>query len=129
MTARIVVEDVGAPEFERARILHQFSTTWIQTKTFLAREVEAIAAPRDWTPAVTICRSGDAVVVSFPSRFGRLSMASGRYMSTPRRMPGWQANVRAVALTLEALRTVNRHGVAVSGEQYAGFERELSPGS
>jgi hypothetical protein len=36
----------------------------------------------------------------------------------------WQANVRAAALTLEALRAVDRHrGDAVRGEQYTGFLR------
>ena len=34
----------------------------------------------------------------------------------------WQANVRAVALGLEALRAVDRHGVTKRGEQYAGWK-------
>jgi hypothetical protein len=32
----------------------------------------------------------------------------------------WQANVRAIAWTLEALRTPQRHGVLIRGEQYVG---------
>jgi hypothetical protein len=39
----------------------------------------------------------------------------------------WQANVRAVTLTLEALRSINRWGVAKSAQQYAGF-LALPPG-
>jgi hypothetical protein len=36
-------------------------------------------------------------------------------------MPGWQANVRAIALALEALRAVDRYGVTKRGEQYQGW--------
>jgi hypothetical protein len=34
----------------------------------------------------------------------------------------WQANLRAIALSLEALRKVNRYGVSKRGEQYAGWK-------
>lgn len=33
----------------------------------------------------------------------------------------WQDNLRAIALTLEALRKVNRYGVSQSGQQYRGW--------
>ncbi len=33
----------------------------------------------------------------------------------------WQDNVRAVALTLRALRAINRYGASSSGEQYTGY--------
>jgi len=36
-------------------------------------------------------------------------------------IPDWQSNVRAIVLTLEALRSVDRYG-ATQGEQYAGFK-------
>jgi hypothetical protein len=35
----------------------------------------------------------------------------------------WQDNLRAVALGLEALRRVERYGIAQRGEQYAGWRR------
>ena len=35
--------------------------------------------------------------------------------------PGWQQNLRAIALGLEALRKVERYGIAARGQQYAGF--------
>lgn len=35
---------------------------------------------------------------------------------------GWQDNVRAIALALEALRSVDRYGVTKRGEQYAGWK-------
>ena len=34
----------------------------------------------------------------------------------------WQDNVRAIALGLEALREVDRYGIAKKGEQYAGWK-------
>jgi hypothetical protein len=61
-------------------------------------------------------------VVSFGSRFGPLRYATDRY--EPRWSgdpPGWQANVRAVALALQALRAVDRYGVSTRGEQYRGW--------
>lgn len=36
----------------------------------------------------------------------------------------WWHNLRSIALGLEALRAVDRHGITVTGEQYAGF-REI----
>jgi len=35
----------------------------------------------------------------------------------------WQDNVRAIALGLEALRKVERYGIAERGQQYAGFAK------
>lgn len=43
------------------------------------------------------------------------------------RLDGWQANLRAIALGLEALRKVERYGIAERGQQYAGY-RELPSG-
>lgn len=54
------------------------------------------------------------VRVSFDSRFGPLTYATDTYTH-------WQANVRAVALALEALRAVDRYGVSKTGEQYRGW--------
>jgi hypothetical protein len=62
------------------------------------------------------------VAVSFESRFGPLRYATDRY--EPRWSgdpPGWQANTRAIALALEALRAVDRYGVTRRGEQYRGW--------
>jgi hypothetical protein len=39
----------------------------------------------------------------------------------------WQANVRAIALALQALRKVDRYGVTKRGEQYAGWKGLPSP--
>jgi hypothetical protein len=54
------------------------------------------------------------VRVSFDSRHGPLTYATDAYDT-------WRANVRAIALALEALRAVARYGVSSSGEQYRGW--------
>jgi len=40
----------------------------------------------------------------------------------------WADNLRAIGLTLEALRLVNRYDVTSSGEQYKGWQRLTGPG-
>lgn len=57
------------------------------------------------------------VILTFVSRIlGPLSYPCDTY-------DDWQANVRAIALSLEALRAVDRHGVTRRGEQYTGFKQ------
>lgn len=60
------------------------------------------------------------VVVSFESKHGPLRYATDRF-------PHWHDNLRAIALGLEALRKVDRYGIATSGEQYRGWSA-LPPG-
>lgn len=67
------------------------------------------------------------VVVSFESRHGPLRFASDHYDSWWLR-DAWRANIRAVTLHLQSLRAIERHGVAKSGEQYAGW-KAIGPGS
>jgi hypothetical protein len=54
------------------------------------------------------------IELSFDSRHGRLVYATDAY-------DDWQANARAIALGLEALRAVDRYGISSRGEQYAGW--------
>lgn len=54
------------------------------------------------------------VELSFDSRYGRLTYATDVFLD-------WRDNVRAIAKGLEALRAVDRWGVAKRGQQYAGF--------
>lgn len=64
--------------------------------------------------------SHPGVIVSFDSKHGALRYGTDAF-------PDWQANVRAIALGLEALRKVERYGIGKRGEQYAGW-RQLSAG-
>lgn len=58
--------------------------------------------------------SNPGVVVSFDSRHGPLRYSTDAY-------DDWRSNLRAIALSLESLRAVDRHGVSKRGEQYAGW--------
>lgn len=59
--------------------------------------------------------SHPGVILTFDSRFGPLSYPCDTFAK-------WQANVRAIALALEALRKVDRYGVTRRGEQYTGWK-------
>jgi hypothetical protein len=62
------------------------------------------------------------VAVSFHSRrHGALSYPCDTFCAGGGPLVDWQANVRAIALGLEALRKVERYGIASRGEQYAGW--------
>ncbi len=54
------------------------------------------------------------LILSFDSRFGPLSYPCDRFEE-------WQDNLRAIALSLEHLRAVDRYGVTKRGEQYSGW--------
>lgn len=60
-----------------------------------------------------------AIILSFASKHGPLQYAMDRWTS-------WEDNLRSIALTLEALRAVERYGVASSAQQYTGW-RALPP--
>lgn len=83
------------------------------------------------------------VIVSFDSLHGPLRYSTDRFSHasfsvrkgqpgscrwTTERIPGWQCNVRAIALGLEALRKIDRYGIASGGEQYHGW-RALGAGT
>ncbi|HEY8819559.1 MAG TPA: hypothetical protein VIM25_12175 [Candidatus Limnocylindrales bacterium] len=61
------------------------------------------------------------VEISFESRYGRLTYATDVF-------DDWRDNVRAVAKGLEALRAIDRWGVAKRGQQYAGFAQITAGG-
>jgi hypothetical protein len=64
-----------------------------------------------------------AVALSFGSKWGPLRYETnefvGRYYK--RGGEGWEVNLRAIALAMEALRRVDRYGVSKRGEQYTGW--------
>lgn len=62
------------------------------------------------------------VRISFESIYGPLQYASDAHEYQGwGKLAGWQANVRAIALSLVALRAVDRYGVSRTGEQYRGW--------
>lgn len=64
--------------------------------------------------------SQPGVILSFNSKHGPLLYPCDTF-------DDWQANVRAIALSLEALRKVDRYGVTKRAEQYKGFEKLEGP--
>jgi hypothetical protein len=60
------------------------------------------------------------VIVSFQSRKGPLQFACDKHVN-------WQANLRAIALTLERLRLAAMYGCTCEEEQYTGFRALPAP--
>jgi hypothetical protein len=121
-----------------------FSSSLTDTLGLLRRELHALSATDVWmeiaipgdpvTNSVEWRRDGKprsharpahpGIVLSFTSRtLGKeLRYATDRFRS-------WQDNLRAIALGLEALRKVERYGIANRGEQYAGWAQLTSGGA
>lgn len=81
---------------------------------------EADIRTTDGWPRASARPSDPGIVISFDSRYGPLRYATDAFFD-------WQANIRAVALGLEALRKVDRYGITKRGEQYSGW-KALPPG-
>lgn len=121
-----------------------FRTSWQATLDLLRREVELLdpvgaVVLRVDAAADDIRRDGllrararvdfPGVAVAFTSASrGPLSFASDMYEQRYYNdLPGWQANVRGIALSLGALRAVDRHGATSCGEQYVGWRQIEAP--
>jgi hypothetical protein len=57
--------------------------------------------------------------ISFTSRLGAMTYPCDVFENRWGSRPDWQANLRAIALGLEALRQLDRYGMA--GKQYVGY--------
>lgn len=107
-----------------------FSAPAAKTIKLLATELSALHAEQvvieldyrdvdlrlDGYPRANTRPMSPAVGVSFKSEHGPLRYATCRFGT-------WQANLRAVALGLEALRKVERYGISQRGEQYVGYRQ------
>lgn len=107
-----------------------FKASWQSTLDLLDRELSHLGATNitigcglreqdirndGWPRANALVPQHPGVEISFDTRTGRLVYATDVCEI-------WQHNVRAIALGLEALRAVDRHGITRRGEQYAGFK-------
>jgi hypothetical protein len=120
----------------------QFKVTWSQALDLLERELFMLDGEElvleidvreqdlrlDGMLRANARADQPAVIVAFESVHGPLLYRSDQYEGAPswRRggmQEGWQHNVYAVALTLEALRSVDRYGATRSGEQYRGYRQ------
>lgn len=133
------------PETPVRRSSSRFKASWADTLEFLSAEISKVGGKEPVVLQVDVTE-GDirldgmlranakvghpGVVVSFDSDFGPLRYATDAYEKDwSHGMPSWQANIRAIALTLEALRAIDRWGVSKRGEQYTGWKALPSGGS
>lgn len=106
----------------------RFDSTYTQTIDLLARELSFLDASnitvlmdveerevrQDQQLRANARPKSGAVGITFNSKHGPLRYQTEMYRD-------WQDNLRAIALSLEALRKVDRYGVSQSGEQYRGW--------
>lgn len=115
----------------------QFKAKWGSTLELLDREVGALKGrdvvieidireqdlKLDGTLRANARPASDAVVLAFESKHGPLLYRCDRFVTNYAwQGPAWQHNLRAIALTLESLRAVDRYGATETGQQYAGFK-------
>lgn len=121
----------------RDRPYCRFKAPYSRTLQLLEREINALQDGPSWMRpdvAVTLgvglsekdirldglpranarAYSHPGVELSFDSKHGRLTYATDEFGE-------WEDNLRAIALSLEALRAVNRYGVSKRGQQYTGY--------
>lgn len=136
---RYEIRPLGAwtdPLTENRRSATAFRASWGDTLALLGRETQQLDADlvvvqidvtdgelrRDGMLRSRARVDFPGVRVSFGSRHGPLTYATDAYESRWHDgLSSWQANVRAIALALEALRAVDRWGVTRRGEQYRGW--------
>jgi hypothetical protein len=113
----------------RYRKASQFSSPYPATLELLQRELAMLGAREavlqlaiteaeirtDGLPRANARPTHPGVALSFESRFGPLQYATDVF-------DHWQDNLRAIALSLEALRRVDRYGISKRGEQYTGWK-------
>jgi hypothetical protein len=117
-----------------------FRATWADTQQLLEQELEQLEVVDDIAILQLALTESDlrvdgsikvranlahpGVILSFESkRHGKLSYPCDTFeAATWRNIPPWQGNVRAIALGLEALRKLDRYGIAPHGEQYTGWK-------
>lgn len=114
------------PHSQRRR--SQFNTAWSKTIDLLERELAHLRAKNvviqadcdrseiriDGQLRANAKLRGPGVVISFECPKGAMSFPCDTFH-------GWQDNVRGIALSLEALRSVDRYGVTQRAEQYKGW--------
>ena len=106
-----------------------FDSTYSQTLTLLDRELRHLNADDvviqlalredqirlDGMPKAQATPAHPGVKLSFTSPYGPLVYRTNAFRK-------WHANLRAIALGLEALRKVDRYGITKRGEQYTGWK-------
>ncbi|MBW3630660.1 MAG: molecular chaperone DnaJ, partial [Gemmatimonadetes bacterium] len=116
-------------EQTRDRKASPFQASFPATLDLLDRELDYLGAKdvvfqvalreedfkRDGDPRANARASHPGVILAFNSKYGPLKYATDTFSD-------YQANIRAIALGLEALRKVDRYGITKRGEQYTGWK-------
>jgi hypothetical protein len=124
----LVVRPWDVPKPKCAYRHSPFRSTLSTTLNLLAREIRMLNGKQivvmldirerdirlDGLPRADARIGEPCVALSFESKWGPVRMVTGEYRT-------WQDNLRAISLSLEALRSVDRYGVSKSGEQYRGW--------
>lgn len=134
-----------------ARQRSRFDTTWTDTLKLLARELRHLGARTGSVRVKTFHQPADIRLdgrlraeTRMPHNPGviitcdvyeqtpnwRAGLPGGRYISLSFECDTflqWKDNVRAIALALEALRTVERYGVARANAKHVGQRKALPP--
>ena len=107
-----------------------FSATTDATLSLLEREIESIdgsdvviglVVPESAIGLSGALRNGMRTRADYPGAEVSFDVPKGRAVFATDVFSTWQDNLRAIALGLEALRRVDRYGIAQGGEQYAGY--------
>lgn len=116
------------------RTSSQFKAHYNATLDLLDRELEHAGASG---VAVQLAVAEQDIAANGNLKGGRLTRhpgvilsytCKGRQISFPcDKYSDWRENLRAIALSLEALRKVNRYGVSTGEEQYTGWARLEGP--
>lgn len=131
----LMLGDWGQPLTKNRRSKWTFKASWSDTLELIARELKHLGA-KDFVLEADFRESDirldglpraqarqpefPGIRVSFESKHGPL-----RYQTDTCEF--WQHNVRSIALGLEALRAVDRHGISSRSEQYTGFKALPGP--
>ena len=130
-TFRPIDQWPGEPTSSHSRkSRHTFKGSYSDTLQLLDRELYSLNASEvviqlemsdrdirlDGIPRANASPKGPAVILAFDSKHGPLKYATDVF-------DHWHANLRAIALGLEALRKVERYGVTKRGEQYKGWQQ------
>ncbi len=130
----------GVPPAQRQQAATDFTASWSDTLEVLCREAGMLGAHevvlvvetavgnvsrRDGGIRADARVNSDYVEVYLPqSDVGPIRWTCGRFQNRGYRgyLPAWQSNVRAIALGMEALRKIDRYGIAGDGQQYRGWQ-------
>jgi len=123
------------PEYRRQ--YSRFKAGWAQTLDLLERELNQLKAKEiniegffaskdirnDGWPKSSARPTQPGIILSFTTKQGRMVMPCDSFRD-------WEANLRAIALSLEHLRAVDRYGVTTEEkEQYTGWLRLPAAGA